>query len=83
MFFTSFTNDKIQDFKTELHKAAVEYKSRNISFLLGDPMTSQGAFQVCSSTSSLHSFIQAILYEESLNVFPNKYQHIMYVPAKL
>ncbi|KAF3337745.1 protein disulfide-isomerase-like protein [Carex littledalei] len=45
MFFTSFTSNKIQDFKTELHKAAVEYKSKNISFLLGDPMTSQGAFQ--------------------------------------
>jgi protein disulfide-isomerase A1 len=45
MLFTSFTSDKIQDFKTELHKAAVEYKSKNISLLLGDPITSQGAFQ--------------------------------------
>ncbi|KAJ3700335.1 hypothetical protein LUZ61_004040 [Rhynchospora tenuis] len=45
MFFTSFKSEKLQDYKTELHKAAVEYKSKNISFLLGDPMTSQGAFQ--------------------------------------
>ncbi|KAJ4790340.1 Protein disulfide-isomerase [Rhynchospora pubera] len=45
MFFTSFQSDKLEDYKTELHKAAVEYKSKNISFLLGDPITSQGAFQ--------------------------------------
>jgi hypothetical protein len=46
MLFTSFSSEKIQDFKTELHKAAVGYKSQNISFLLGDPITGQGAFQV-------------------------------------
>ncbi|KAJ3675229.1 hypothetical protein LUZ60_004271 [Juncus effusus] len=45
MLFTSFTDDKFTEYKKELNEAAVEYKSKNLSFLIGEPTASRGAFQ--------------------------------------
>lgn len=55
MLFLNFTTEKLDDFKTKFNEVAVEYKGKELSFLLGDLEASQGAFQVLSSLAILSS----------------------------
>lgn len=45
MFFVNFNDKHIDEFKSKYHDAAVSYKGQNLSFLIGDVESSQGAFQ--------------------------------------
>jgi protein disulfide-isomerase A1 len=46
MLFLSFTDDRIESFKSQFYEAAKQYGANNISFLIGDITVAQGAFQV-------------------------------------
>jgi protein disulfide-isomerase A1 len=45
MLFVNFNSDLIDTFKSKYHEVAKQYKSSDISFLIGDVEASQGAFQ--------------------------------------
>ncbi|TVU29713.1 hypothetical protein EJB05_21293 [Eragrostis curvula] len=45
MLFLSFSDDRIEAFKSQFYEAAKQYGANNISFLIGDITDAQGAFQ--------------------------------------
>ncbi|XP_062223097.1 protein disulfide isomerase-like 1-3 [Phragmites australis] len=45
MLYLSFSDDRIEAFKSQFYEAAKQYGDKNISFLIGDVTDAQGAFQ--------------------------------------
>jgi protein disulfide-isomerase A1 len=51
MLFLHFSDDRVENFKREMHEAARQLSGNNISFLIADVSAAERAFQVITLTS--------------------------------
>jgi hypothetical protein len=59
MLLLNFIDDRIENFKSQIQRAAKQFSANNISFLIGDVEAADRAFQVIFSFSEYLSVINS------------------------